>query len=62
MYRMVLMSGVWYSKRIKSFYCDTDLADSLESVQAGDVIAFTDDVDYFADELGIAIDDIVDVN
>jgi hypothetical protein len=57
MWRLVLMSGKWYSTKVRDFEAEAE--DSLEFINAGDIIAFTDDVEYFADELGIELDEIV---
>ena len=56
MFRLVLMSGKWYSRMIDGIECDID--DIEELVSCGEIVVLTDDLDGFAEELGISIDDI----
>jgi len=56
MYYFVKMSSGWYGKKI------SDIAsyeyDLQEYVNGGEIVVLTDDIDGFAEEIGISVDDI----
>jgi hypothetical protein len=56
MFRLVKMSDAWYAMKIEDV--DSDLEAISLFVESGDIVALTDDMDYFADEMGIDIKDI----
>lgn len=56
MFYVVKMSGKWYAREI------SDIAsyeqDIQDLVNAGDIVSLTDDIEYFASEIGIDKNDI----
>ena len=55
-YYFVKMSGKWYGRKIsdvKSYEQDIQ-----ELVDNGDIVALSDDIDYFADQMGIESSEI----
>jgi hypothetical protein len=60
MYRLVLISNVWYCTHIEGI--EDDLESLEEFVGSGVIVVICDDVEYFADEIGISLSDIVEAN
>ncbi len=56
MFSLVKLSGKWYSLTIE------DVEDGMENIQEhvnnGDIVCLTDDLESFADEMGINKDEI----
>jgi len=58
MFRFVLMTGKWYALEIdEELYSDVDSI--LHFANEGTVVAICDDVETFADQLGINVADII---
>jgi hypothetical protein len=51
------MSDVWYAKKVNGLD-EHEINDIQSLLDAGILVSLTDDVDYFADELGIDLNDI----
>jgi hypothetical protein len=59
MYRMTLMSGKWYSVEINNI--DDDIENITDFIESGDIVALTDDIDWFAEEIGVERNEIIEV-
>ena len=55
-FMFILMSSGWYGKE----YCSIQDAaiDAQQHIDNGDTVAFQDDVEYFAEQMKIEVDDI----
>jgi hypothetical protein len=62
LYRLVLMTGKWYAVPIRWPNTAEALSREYENVSAllrqGTVVAYSDDIGTFADEMGIVTSDI----
>lgn len=56
MFRLTLISGKWYANEIDDVENHQETIQEL--VEQGSIVALCDDLEWFADELGIEKDDI----
>ena len=56
MYMFILMSSGWYCKEYEDIH--QAAYDATDHVNNGDTVAFGDDIDYFAEQMKISVDDI----
>ena len=61
MWKLVLISGTWYAVQYNDEdELTLDIDDAVfEHVRNGNVVALADDLERFADEMNILVDDIV---
>jgi len=56
MYMLVLMSSVWYAKKFNDI--ESASSDAQDHIDNGDIVAFCEDIDYFADKMNIIASNI----
>lgn len=54
MYMFIKMSSGWHGKKINVINTE----DVFDFVNNGEIVAFSDEIETFADEMGIEVDDI----
>lgn len=54
MYMFIKMSSGWYGKKINVI----NTGDVFDFVDNGEIVAFSDEIETFADEMGIEVKDI----
>jgi hypothetical protein len=61
MWKLVLLTGTWYAVQYEDEdELTLDIDDAVfEHVRIGNVVALTDDLETFADQMNIIVDDIV---
>ena len=58
MYMFIKMGSGWFCKEVQSIISAVNCGKALEHIRNGEVVAFADDIEYFADQIGINADDI----
>lgn len=58
MYMFIKMSSKWFYREVQSISQAMNCYHAMEHVSQGEIIAFGDDVEYFADEMGIKVEDM----
>ena len=56
MYMFIKMSSSWFCKTVQSI--SSSMSNAMEHVRNGEIIAYADDIEGFADEMGIEVEDI----
>lgn len=56
MYMFVKMSSGWFCEKVQSM--SSSMSNAMEHVSQGEIIAYADEIEGFADEMGIEVDDI----